>query len=273
MKVNSFIRILAVNALFLVPSAQAALLASDDFNSYGAGLDLSGENGGTGWSSNWTAESGNVTSQTGVIPGSDVSMRITDNGSSDGIAKRSFASQNGTVYVGFQIRTSDLYSNEFFQIYLNDGVGDNTKGGSVGIRNELGNPAFARVAGSGTTTNLTGSDIDDTNVHQVVLKLSKTGTGHATNYDFAEVFLDLATEDTGAAITNYGSQLGDSTVSSLNTVAFRTHQFDLNSDIVYIDNLRLATTYADAIVIPEASSYVLLGLSIFAFIIFGYRKK
>ncbi|WFB37834.1 PEP-CTERM sorting domain-containing protein [Kiritimatiellota bacterium B12222] len=272
MRAHTFTLLFAITTSLLVSSAQAALIASDDFNSYTAGQNLSGVNGGTGWTNAWAADSGDVTTQSGDIPGAGVSMQVTDDGSTDPIAKRLFASQTGSVYLGFQLKATDFASDEFFQIYLNNGLADNSKGGSVGMRNAAGNPAFARVGGSSNTTNLVGSAVDDGEVHQIVLKLSKTGLGHASNYDFAEVFVDLATENTGAPAANYGSQTGNSGVSALSSVAFRTHQLNLESDFVYIDNLRIATTYAEVLAIPEPSSILLISLGLGYVLILRRRK-
>jgi len=75
-----------------------------------------------------------------------------------------------------------------------------------------------------------------------VLKIEKeTGGAHATNYDRARLFIDRPTEWTPGA--NVGADSGTATLS-----AFNVRTFGLETDdVVYADELRIATTYAEAL--------------------------
>jgi len=233
----------AMMALVLTStSADAALIASENFESYTAGNDIGGGSGGTGWTAAWdvVGDAGDATVQSGVIAGFGKSLRITDAGGTDPIARRAFAPQAGTVFLGLLLQSTALDDGEFFQTYLTDAAGSNANGASMGIRNNPGNPLFARVATTTTNSTIQG---DDGSTFQLVLKITKTGVGHATNYTQADLFVDQATEGTPDA-TRAGT---NSTVDDLVRFGLRTHNFDLNIDYAYVDEIRIATTYAEAL--------------------------
>jgi len=236
---------------------EAALIAYENFESYTAGNDISGGSGGTGWTAGWEAvgDAGDATVQSGVIAGFGKSLRITDNAGTDPIARRAFPVQTGTVYLGLLLTTTSLLDDEFFQMYLTDAGGVNVNGGSMGIRNNPGNPLFVRSDGVAGTTN-SSIQGDDGSTFQLVLKITKTGVGHALNYTQSDLYVDQGTEGTPDA-TMAGT---DSTVDDVLRFALRTHLFDLNSDYAYLDEIRVATTYAEALAIPEPATMGLMAV-------------
>jgi len=248
---NRWLTFLSVSALFFlaVNSASATLIAYDDFESYTAGNDLNGGSGGTGWgSNNWTGGAGDVTVESGKIPGYGKSMQITDAGSTGKIISRALGtSQTGTVYVGMLFRVENLDNDDFVQFYTNNGGADN-EGASMGARNNPNNPLFVRV--SGITDNSSTNAVNDV-TFQLVMKIEKTGITHASNYDHAELFIDRATESTLDANIN-----ANSTTATLSAFNVRTHSFDAGADAVFVDELRIATTFSEAANLPAAPSYV-----------------
>jgi len=149
-------------------------------------------------------------------------------------------------------RVGNLDDDDFVQFYTNNG-GDSNQGASMGARNNENNPLFVRVDGTSPTANSSTNAVNGV-TFQLVMKIEKTGT-HAPNYDHAELFIDQATEgEPDAEITGNGAT---ATLSAFNV---RTHAFDAGADAVYVDELRIATTYAAAI--PEPSSFILAALGL-----------
>ena len=254
---NRWLAFLSIGAiLFLtVNSASAALIAYDNFESYTAGGDLNGGSGGTGWGSNtWSGGAGDVTVVSGVMPGYGQSMKITDVGDTAKIISRALeTSQTGTVYMGMLFRVGQLDSDDFVQFYANNG-GDANSGASTGAKNATGLPLFARVGGNVNNVNSSTNAVANT-TFQLVLKIeNETGGASTTNYDRANLFIDQATEGTSDA-----SSGANSSVSALSAFNVRTFSFE-SGDVVYVDELRIATTYAEAIPEPGSFALAVLGL-------------
>ena len=242
--------------LFTVYTADATLIAWDDFESYVAGNDLIGGSGGDGWTGSWTGGAGDVTVESAIIPAQSLSMQVSDVGDTSNLIRRNFPSQTGTIYAGFQVRPSSFEDDDFIQLYFSSG-GNQDSALSGGIRNVGGNPFFARAGGIANNTDSSVSAIDD-QTYQVVLRLARTGASHASNYDRVDLFVDQLAEGIPNASTT-----GNSNTPSLDTFTIRTHFFEAG-DFVGIDHLRIATTYDEALapVIPEPSPWALLGLGL-----------
>jgi len=242
-------------ALFTATS-QAALIAYENFESYTAGADLIGGNGGTGWDAAWAGigDAGDVTVESGVIPLYGKSMQITDIGATSGIVSRALdESQTGTVYVGMLFRVGSLQSDGFVQFAANNG-GNKNQGASMGVKE---GDFFARVNGSNNTDSA-GTFPAAGTTYQLVLKIDKiAGTG-APNYNRSQLFIDQATEGTADAVVSQ-KQSNTPTIS-----AFKVRTFGFESgDEVYVDELRIATTYAEALIPAPAAlpaGLVLLGI-------------
>jgi len=218
--------------------AEAVLIAEDDFESYASGSFLNGGSGGAGWTSNWATQATQVTVQPGVIAGFGQSMQIDTTGNNNNITQRSFPGQTGTVYAGLTLRTTGGWdSGDFLQFYANTSTGGSENSGvSGGIKNTTGSPYFARLNGSGSSTNSTTAFHTDDVTRQVVLKFSRSGT----NYDRTDVFVDQLSEGTPDATRTAGS----SGVSSLSSFHIRTFSIEGTQDI-YVDSLKIGTTFAD----------------------------
>ena len=203
--------------------------------------------------------------QSGVIPGYGQSMQIdTQTGDNKNILQRDFTSQTGDVYVGFTLRTNTFDIGDFLQIYFNDDNGaSETTSVSGGLRNQGSggdNFYFARVGGFALANNqnTTFTHPDDTNV-QVVLKFSNTAFAGG-DYDRTDLWINQATEGTADA---FKADV-DSNTAALEKIHIRVFSFE-GDETVYIDNLRIATTYGEALVtvVPEPSTYlVFTGLAL-----------
>ena len=129
---------------------------------------------------------------------------------------------------------------------------------------------FARVgsSGSGQTTNATANTD-----FLLVANFSKDGSA---NYNRTDLFIDPPdfTEPGIADATAISAVTG---LSSLSLFSVRNFNPEAG-DTVFIDSLRLATTFADAlggapIAVPEASTFTLLFASLLSLGFVGWRRR
>lgn len=260
--------------IFATTPVGADLIAFEDFESYAPATDISGGAGGIGWTANWTGVAGDATVQSGVIDGYGKSLCITDSGGTDPIVKREFTATSGTVYLGLLLKSTALANDEFFQTYLTSATGNNTTGASTGLRNNADNPLFARIrdySSNGATHNSSISG-DDGVTRQLVLKVTKTGA-YGADYDQSELFIDQLTEGAPDATTALAGGPKDSLVSSFVRFGIRTHQLDLDADFIYVDEIRIATTYSEALAVPEPCTFALMAVGLSGLQASGRRRK
>ncbi len=246
--------------------ADAALIAVDDFESYTAGETLEGESGGTGFTSSWNvdAAAAAVTVESGVIPLRGKSMQINKSGTIANLLERAFPELDGTVYVGFLLRTVSFDKDDFLQIYFNDQAGDKFNlSVSGGLRNSgpsgsEENFYFARVDGMDYSDNTDASlTHPNATTRQIVLKFTDTSGSYGGDFDRTDLFVNQLTEGTpNATVSNQ-----DSDTPTLSRIHFRTYSVDTGVR-VYLDELRIGTEYVD-VVTPEPTAvvgYASLGL-------------
>ncbi|MCA9267930.1 MAG: hypothetical protein KDA41_05640 [Planctomycetales bacterium] len=158
----------------------------------------------------------------------------------------------GPLYVGFSVRVENLEGADFLNFQVSDGAtGDVTQALGVGIRNNAGNPFFARSGSSGTgqTTNAAQLATDMTDF-RVVAKFSQ----NASQWEIAELFINPPDEFepvTPDAIAN--STAPNMTQLDLFTVRSVGIGGD---DAVFIDDLIFADNFADALGIPAVAAAV-----------------
>jgi hypothetical protein len=249
--------------------SQAALIAHDDFESYTAGTDLAGGTGGTGWTAAWAADgtnpapSGTVTVQSGVIAGAGQSMQLNGGGLPDlqirNLVNRSFAAQSGTMYIGYLLKASSWETDDFFTIYTNNnGTASTDVGGEAGITTAPSN-YFTRKGGSGTQRATGVPFVNDATV-QMVLKLTKSPQAPPGDYDQVELFINKLSEGVPDAIrTSAQTPLAGNVnlEDTLSFVHFRLSTPEVG-DLIYVDELRVADSYGDALSIPEPATASLL---------------
>ena len=258
----------AIGAVLLLAAtapAGASLIAYDAFN-YNANFDLTGNNGGTGWGSAWTAHTAiDVVSASLSYTNGDVSVsggaKSTQigyiSGNVDNVANRSFAAQSGTLYFSLLFQVAEgLDSTDFIQFLLNDDTNMN-KAGSMGMRNATDNPFFARVR-DGSTDSTTNSAVTPTQgtTYFLVGKFRKSGA-NGSNYDTLDLYANPSTLTEPAQISATVTRNSGSTSISYFTI--RVANLDLGDRILF-DELRIGTTYAD--VVPEPATLALLGLGL-----------
>lgn len=246
----------------LSPLASAAIVASDDFN-YDAG-ELNTASGGTGWAGAWSA----VTARTEIVDpavdlGGENALRITGNANT--VAQRTLSSafSGNELYVSFlfQLDAGALTDNDFFALWFN---ANTTTRPNIGIKADQGgsgtNDVFVR------TNNTGGSYAPDSNIggtndvtYQIVGRLSRSGAGNYTHYD---LWLNPLFSDLDSPNATFSGNAGISTVTS---VGFRTANLE-TGDTLLIDNLILATSWADVVAapneVPEPGSLALAGLAL-----------
>lgn len=253
----------------LSPLASAAIVASDDFN-YAAG-ELDTRAGGTGWAGAWSA----ATARTEIVDpavdlGGENALRITGNANT--VAQRTLSSafSGNELYVSFlfQLDAGALTGNDFLALWFN-GSGtnainsDRTNRPNIGIKADGGsgtNDVFVRTNGTGGNY-ASDSNIGGTNdvTYQIVGRLSRSGTGNYTHYD---LWLNPLFSDLDSPNATFSGNAGISTVTS---VGFRTANLE-TGDTLLIDNLILATSWADVVAapneVPEPGSLALAGLAL-----------
>ena len=239
----------------------AALIAYDGF-SYTNGATINGTNGGTGWTSAWTADASfvNYSSSTALTYSSGTVSVTGDNrtaiagGAFSPLVDRTFAAQTGTVYFSFLFRYEataggTIDADDFVHFMLNN---DNATANSGGIGKINSDARLgSRIGGSngGTTTN-SATNMIAGNTYFLVGKISASGASGA-NYDQMDLFIN-PTSGTEPGTTS-ATDVADAGFSSLSHFTIRTNAVDAN-DAFLFDELRVGTTFADVVpVIPEPS--------------------
>jgi hypothetical protein len=248
--------------------AVAAVIASDDFESYTVG-DILGQGAiGSGWASAYSGLNCTKASSTAlrnvaanVMPGFGQSLEVgfsvvSGAPQNHNVVQRTFDNQTGDVYVGFAIKTVGFDVGgvgDFVQLFFNNTVDtsatSSSKDNSLSIGTDFSPPPdgdngayFARKGGDQTpTTFVHSNDV----VHRMVMKVSKSSPGFPDIYDQVAVFVDQATEGAPDA-TRGASEVTTPDFMTLSQLHLRLYGLELE-DRVYMDGLRIATTYAEAL--------------------------
>jgi hypothetical protein len=270
--------------------AAASMIAADDFESYTAGQTIIGQGtAGSGWDGAYSglnpSSSGgtslrNVSAD--VMSGFGKSLELgpltvgSTNSTNNNIVQRSFTAQTDTIYVGFVMKTSGFdtggsgsFAGDFIQVYLNNTSNTSGTSGSQGTSlsdgadiNTEGSGYFVRKGGDQTLTSTAPANDE---IHRLVMKISKSGA--TANYDQISLFVDQMTEGTPDA-SRGASETAAVAVTTLSKLHMRIYGMELN-DRVYLDDLRIGTTYGD--VVPEPS-IAAMAFACLAFAVAACRK-
>ncbi|QNN22261.1 PEP-CTERM sorting domain-containing protein [Planctomycetales bacterium ZRK34] len=254
-------------------TAAPAHAAYDGFESYSSGSNLNGLNGGDDWANAWSSDASDVSVQSislddpnGTVDGGDQAMRIqpgANTGDNTSVLSRDFAAMTGDVYLGLLIRVSSFEDGDFLQIQLSDGAAGNSSDTlSIGVQQSAGNPFFARVGqSSNDSVNASTQAADDTDF-LLVAKFSKDGNGQYANTD---LFINPTDPYHEPAIADAAASSSAPSITQLSHFTIRLFSFE-SDDVVYLDEIRIASSFAEAVGVPEPASIGLLGAGVLGLI-------
>jgi hypothetical protein len=249
-------RVLAVlSGFFLIGSAHGTLIYSENFNSLDAGA-LDGQAGfsvATG-NATYNVAAGGLTYTNGPVShgGSGNQLNLVG-GSNENPASVGFTEQTGDVYFSFLFQATG--TDTFMWFAVSDDNDFNNSGGAV-VGWTGGNNALMgrlRDGANQTTSGTAGAYVND-QTYLAVGRLSKSDP--SGNYDTFSVLLNPNSLTEPAA---WGQTVTrDIGISSVDTLVFRAGN---SADYAYsVDDFRVGTSF-DAVVIPEPSTLVLMGLA------------
>lgn len=250
------------------------IIAYDGFEGYSAGTQVEssggvGLNGGTGFTGAYNVDDSNraaalvsaksLTYASLGINGGANALQVggtTMSSPVENFLARGFASQSSTLYLSFLIHGTQAPADEdFLQIGLANSSGEPPA--SVGITGPTAGTTpmqfFLRFPSSTANQSLVASPTFTlTTTYLLVLKLSKVSS---TFYNRAEFFFNpttLSEPGSPTLVRNFTTTLPD-----ISNFRVRLARFE-STDAYFIDDLRVATTFAEAV--PEPSGVVLLVL-------------
>ena len=273
MIVSSFLTVALVAMAGFGSVVHASVIAYDGFETYTATADLNGGNAGTGFTGPWAAVADHATVQpktmddpNGNVDGGNQALRFqptTNLSDVSSFIQRTIPGTSDTLYMSLLVRKEVMASDDFVNFQVSDGATGNTTAAlGVGLRNNTGNPFFARVgsSNSGQTTNAAATNANED--YFIVAKFSKDGS---STFNRTDLFINPTslTEPTTANATAISGVTG---LTSLSLFSVRHFQPEAG-DTLFIDELRFATTFEDAVtVVPEPASLAsgLVGLVLIA---------
>ncbi len=229
----------------------------------GSPVELDGQNGGLGWASAWTADTGITevvdpgtplqfgNSEDTPLYGGDRALRL--DGNSQSAATRSLdATYSGDeVYVSFLLRWDEgtVDDNDFAALFF--GTGEP----SIGVKgNKAGGGLEDFYVRLGPGGEQYSSEIaDNSTTHLIVGRLFKdSGTG---NYDRFSLWVDPDWDDLHAPDV---TATGDAGFASFSAIGIKGWNLDANDSVLF-DELRLGRTWGDVMpLVPEPSTLLLL---------------
>ncbi len=217
-------------------SANATVIASDDFNTYTDGNIVGQAGAGTGWSTDYTGADGlNVTS--GQIDGSGAPEQVYR-----GLSQTIDVANGNEVWMTFDGQITLSGSFGYAGVSFFDGGSEKGIIGAISGRDMFG---------------IGGADTGVTGTNSIAVK-----------FDLTDNSVSLWTGTAGSAVDVSGAptQTGSMNIKGTDNLRFAIHTGDMQ-----IDNFIMGTTMEDVNVVPEPSSAALLGLSGLALIL--RRKK
>lgn len=273
MKTSLAAAAIIISSLVLTSGAKATLLYYEGFD-YSAGT-LSGQNGGTGFSSAWgTAGSGgsvNVQSSSlsfGNLSTSGGKAYLQATGSGGATITRNLNStfSTGTVYLSFLTNLDD--GNRYFGLALDNSGNEMFLTGKPTTYGSLGNWSLSN------SSNIPGSPVSsgqavvlDTTV-LMVLRIDFNASG---NQERIRLYVNptLGSEPVAA-----NADVITTNSISVNQIRLTAGYFVSGSpsSLGWVDEVRLGDSYASVTPVPEPSTWMLLGLGA-AVMVFRARRR
>lgn len=265
LKITLACTLLGAGLLTGTPRAHAALLAYEGFD-YDAG-NVSGDNGGTGWSAAWVSSTSPayanvVTGTTLAYSGGDISITgsgtvLSITGGGEGQLNRPFVGidSGSEIYFSFLFRAVAGGGNEFFHFYLSDDPDRLNSGGIGDFYTASGDAHFGARVNNGTSDFTTASSISYTTgtTYLLVGRLSTDGTSGASAdiVDQVELWVNPTSLTPGASDATVDASTG-LTMGDFDVFSSRMVNFAIPDEIL-IDELRIGTDFASVVTVPEPS--------------------
>ncbi|MDZ4789323.1 MAG: PEP-CTERM sorting domain-containing protein [Blastochloris sp.] len=241
-----------------------AVIIAEEFFNYTTGSQLTGANGGTGWTAPWVAQADRyeiqATTQSfpGLVSSGANAVSKFDNPSFGNGFSRAFANQTGRVWGSFTVNFAQLPT--YFEVGLHE-TGNNNWSSLFGIN---GANIFANHNGSGALVNTAFAPALST-TYMMAFTYDSAGATPTT------FFIDPT--GLGAGLTPSGS-LASASFTGTNwgvNPGIGGIKFFAANGLFTIDDVRIGTTWADVSPIPEPSTYALLALGLGA--LFFLRRR
>ena len=225
--------------------ADAALIAYESFEGYSVGANLNAGTSGLGWSTNWATNASNVTVETiSLGTGSGTKAARISGAAGDIVsmlARNIPSTSGGSVYMAVLTRVESFEDDDFLNLQLTGGASGNVADtGGIGYRNAAGNPLFVRSGTSGTgvtTDSISGAD--NTNF----LLVAKF-TQNAGQYEVVNLFINpVSGVEPAPTVTASSAEPSHTALTRFNVRDFNPEA----GDVKYIDQIRIATTFSEAV--------------------------
>lgn len=248
---------------------RAAIIASDNFNSYAVSSNLSGLNGGSGWAGAWGTGSATTgitrTVENPVFTALDngAVSTVTSNVNATNLLFRQISTpQTGTFYVGLIMRTSlaNPTTNDFLQFYVNAQTAasdSNAYGGGVnrGATSNVAGSFFVRRGSNASPASGAGQTVSSSILHNygqdtvLVFKFAKSAGGVSDFYDLVSLYVNQPSEgvpDTSLSGTNGSTNANLSNIDVFHIRYGGSSATGTQVATLAFDDLAFADTYTDA---------------------------
>lgn len=268
--------------LFNVALVDGATLAEEDFESYTAGSQVHGLNGGAGFTSAWNVPSAarrpeftivngglNYSGGSLVVNGGNrAAQYLATEGGIAILAGRDLPAQSGAIYLSFLYSQSNEIGDDDFMQFGFDTSATSPRVSALDRNGEFqvrSTTSAGNSVGSGVS-----SDAGDT--YFVVLKADKTGA--SVTYNDLMLWVDPLSSDEGANPALAVSTV-DSGLDLSGAAAFAIRKaFQESGDTFLIDQIRIGQTFADVTAnVPEPASIAIWAVIGFAAIGIRYGVR